>query len=160
LAELRRKALACGGRVEGQRTPGAARPAEAALLPGRADARLLEALLHLLELGRRRRVDLADDGGLLFARLDLRPDLRDDARLMDGREDEPGRDRLDAGEGGHALRLILREGELRPRQEEVMDEVAPGLPELRQVGDDRLVRLDQVAAATSRPEREGLVLLG
>ena len=45
----------------------------------------------------------------------------------------------------------LLEGELRARQEEVVDEVRAGLAELREVGDDRLVRLDQVAVRRRRP---------
>ena len=43
------------------------------------------------------------------------------------------------------------EGELRPRQEEVVDELRAGLAELGEIGDDGLVRLDDVAAAADRP---------
>ena len=59
----------------------------------------------------------------------------------------PARDRRDAGERRDLLRLALREGELRARQEEVVDEVRAGLAELREVGDRRLVRLEHLAAA-------------
>ncbi len=57
----------------------------------------------------------------------------------------------------------LLERELRPGQEEVVHEVGAGLAELRQVGDDREVRLDQItipAAATGTTLKPARVLLG
>ena len=68
----------------------------------------------------------------------------------------PVADGRDAGQLLDLLRLRDRERELRAGEEEVVDEVLPGLPELRQVGDDGAVRRQEVAsvaAASAAPER-------
>src|SRR5262249_33512045 len=87
------------------------------------DARPLEAGLHLGQLGRRQRRDVPPDPEGLPARLELRHDLRDRPLLVHGAEHQAARDRSDARKRRDLLRLALREGELRPRQEEVVDEV-------------------------------------
>ena len=56
----------------------------------------------------------------------------------------------------------LLERQLRPRQEEVVDEMRAGLAELREVGDHRLVRLQQIAVAAPAagpPKPTALILL-
>src|SRR5581483_7909785 len=108
------------------------------------DAELLEAGLHLREVGRggthaaRERLRVG-----LRLRLQRRDDLRHDARLVLGEQRQPGRDLGDTGELRDVARDRLLKGELRARQEEVVDEVRAGLAELREIGDHRLVRLDQ-----------------
>ncbi len=57
----------------------------------------------------------------------------------------------DAVERRDPLRLLLLERELSARQEEVVDEVLAGRPELRQVGEHGLVRGDELSGA---PEAE------
>ena len=49
-------------------------------------------------------------------------------------------------------RLALREGQLRAGEEEVLDEVRAGLAELREVGDRRRVRLDELTSAAAAAE--------
>ena len=51
------------------------------------------------------------------------------------------------------------ERQLRPRQEEVVHELRAGLAELREIGDDRLVRLDDVASAAAAERPAARVLL-
>ena len=70
---------------------------------------------------------------------------------MHGLKSQAGGDRSDAVEGCDLIRLRLREGELRPRQEEVVHEMTAGLAELGEIGDHGLVRLDDVAFATEGP---------
>ena len=50
-------------------------------------------------------------------------------------EQQAGRDRGDAGNVRDLLRLVLRERQLRPREEEVVDEVLPRLAELGEIRD-------------------------
>ena len=108
-----------------------------------------EARLHLRELGRGRPLDLPVDAELLAAGLDLRDDLRHRPRLVHGGEHEAARDRRHARHLRDLRRRALGEGQLRARQEEVVDELLAGLAELREVRDHRLVRLDHLAAAAA-----------
>ena len=110
--------------------------------------------------GRPRQVAADLEG--LAAGLQLRDDLRDDTFLVLGEQGQPLRhlrdtvDRRDLRGGG------LLERQLRARQEEVVDEMRAGLAELREVGDHRLVRLQQVAvaaAAAGPAEAAALILL-
>ena len=123
----------------------------AAALPRvrQGDAQFAETVSDLLLLGRRWRRDRPVDVDLVPTRLDLRDDLRNLPLLVHGLEGETGRDRGDALEAGDLLRLRLGEGQLCARQEEVVDEVRPGLAELGEVGDHSLVCLDDVAAAAT-----------
>jgi hypothetical protein len=114
---------------------------------GRLDAELLQASLDLLLLGCGRRRDRPVDIDPVAAGLDLRDDLRHLPLLMHGLESEAGGDRRHSLQGGDLVRLRLREGQLRARQEEVVDELRPSLAQLGEVGDDGLVRLDDVAPA-------------
>ena len=126
---------------------------------GHLDSELLEAGLDLRLLRRRRRGDRPVHLDPLAAGLDLGDDLRHLALLVHGLEGEAGRDRGDAVEVDDLVRLLLGEGQLRARQEEVVDEVRPRLAQLGKVGDDGLVRLDDVAAAAAA-ERPAGILLG
>jgi hypothetical protein len=119
------------------------------LLRTAAYAELLEARLYCCRFSCCRRLDLAPDIQLLAAGLDLRDDLRHDALLVDGGEHEAVRDGCDAGKRRDLRRLLLRECQLRPRQEEVVHELSSGLAELREVGDRGLVRLHDLAAAAA-----------
>ena len=112
-----------------------------------------EARLHLRELRCRRTRDVALHVERLRRGLQRRDDLRDDAFLVLGEERQALRHLRDAGDRGDLLRRGLLERQLRPGQEEVVDEVRARLSELREVGDHRLVRLDQVAvcSAAARP---------
>ncbi len=130
----------------------------AAAVPARAVAsrtgaaralQLREARLHRGELRRRRARDVPLDLECLPLRLQRRHDLGHDPLLVLGEQRQAGRhrgdarDRLDLGSRG------LLERQLRARQEEVVDEVLPGLAQLGQIGQRRLVGLDQVAVGPS-----------
>ena len=71
--------------------------------------------------------------------------------LMHRGQHEAARDRSDAVDLGDLRRGRLRERQLRPGQEEVVDELVARLPELREIGDHRLVGLDHLAAAAAEP---------
>ncbi len=91
--------------------------------------------------------DVALDPERLAAGLQLRDDLRDDAGLVLGEERQARRHLRDVRERVTCFAADLLERQLRARQEEVVHEVRARLAELREVGDHRLVRRDQVAAA-------------
>ena len=122
------------------------------------DSELLQAGSDLGLLGRGRRRDRSVDVDSVAARLDLGDDLRHLPLLVDGLQGEARGDGGDALEPGDLLCLGLGEGELRPRQEEVVHEVRSRLAELGEVGDNGLIGLDDVAAAAERPAAR--VLLG
>jgi hypothetical protein len=128
------------------------------LLRTAAYAELLEARLYCCRFSCCRRLDLAPDIQLLAAGLDLRDDLRHDALLVDGGEHKAVRDGCDAGKRGNLRGLLLRECQLRPRQEEVVHELRAGLAELREVGDRRLVRLNDLATTASAAEAARVLL--
>ena len=76
------------------------------------------------------------------------------------------RDRVDAFHVGDLRRFVLLEGELRARQEERVVELRARLAQLREIGDHRAVRLDDLACPAAgaeasltlgRSERDGEV---
>ena len=79
---------------------------------------------------------------------------------MLGDQRQPRRDGGDARDGGDLLRRRLGEGELRPRQEEVVDEVLAGLAELRQVGEHGAVGVDELPIAAESAGATTRVRLG
>ena len=117
----------------------------------RSRASFCEAGPDLRLLGRGRlEAHAAGDVEPSAARLELGDDLRDGALLVHAPSStSPLETAGDAGERRDLLRLALRERQLRPGQEEVVDEVRARLAELREVGDRRLVRLEQLAAAAA-----------
>ena len=102
----------------------------------RRDAELRQAGRDLGLLGRGRRGDRPVDLDPVAAGLDLGDDLRHLAFLVHGLKSQAGGNRGDAVEA-RSRSPGLREGELRPRQEEVVHEVRAGLAELREIGDRR-----------------------
>ena len=115
------------------------------------DSRLGEAGLHLRELGLGRALNLAVDLNLLAAGLDLGDDLRHRPGLVHCGEHEAARDRLDARHLRDLCRGALGEGQLRAREEEVVDELLAGLAELREIRDHGLIGLDHLTATAAEP---------
>ena len=111
-------------------------------------------------LGRGRRRDCAVDVDPVAAGLDLRDDLRHLPFLVHRLQRQGRRDRVDAVELGDLVRLRLRERQLRARQEEVVHELRAGLAELREIGHDGPVRLDDVTRTAAAERASACVLLG